>query len=44
MSKHYQKVKKYYDSNQWTIQQVRNAVIKDWITESEFYEITGKEY
>lgn len=41
MSK-FEKVKKYYDNGLWDIDRVRNAVVKDWITESEFLEITGK--
>lgn len=38
------KVKTYYDKGLWTIDMVRNAVVKGWITEEEFYEITGEEY
>jgi hypothetical protein len=44
MSKNYNKVKNYYDKGLWTITQVKNAVIKNWITEEEFQEITGQEY
>lgn len=40
----YEKVKKYYDSNLWNLERVRNAVIKNWITKEEFEEITGEEY
>ena len=29
---------------QWTIEQVRNAVVHEWITEEEFTLITGEEY
>lgn len=43
-SKHYEKVKTYYDSGRWSLVQVRNAVVKGWITPEEFEEITGKEY
>lgn len=38
------KVKKYYKNKNWTIEMVRNAVVKEWITESEFKEITGEDY
>lgn len=43
MSK-YDKVKTYYERGLWTENQVRNAVIKGWITVEEFTDITGKEY
>ena len=43
MSK-YDKVKKYYDEGFWTIDMVRNAVVKKWITEEEFKTITNIEY
>ena len=43
-SKQYEKVKKYYDDGMWTIARVRNAVVKGWITEDEFVEITGENY
>ena len=39
----FEKVKRYYDNGQWTIERVRNAVGR-WITEAEFTEITGDEY
>lgn len=38
------KVKNYYDKGLWTIEMVRNAVVKGWITEEEFTEITGENY
>ena len=44
MSAKYNKVKQYYDMGVWTIDRVRNAVLKGWITEEEFREITGEEY
>ncbi|MCD8049439.1 MAG: XkdX family protein [Clostridia bacterium] len=44
MSKKYNTVKNYYDKGLWSIERVRNAVIKGWITEDEFREITGEEY
>ena len=40
----FQKVKTYYDEGLWSIQRVRNAVVKNWITEAEFEQITGKNY
>ena len=43
MSK-FEKVKYYYDNGLWNISRVRNAVVKSWITESEFEEITGESY
>lgn len=44
MSKHFKKVKGYYDSGLWSIERVRNAVVKNWITAEEFKMITGAEY
>ncbi|MBQ9692491.1 MAG: XkdX family protein [Clostridia bacterium] len=50
-SKNYEKVKAYYDmyvqsqgARGWSIEKVRNAVAKGWITEEEFFEITGEDY
>lgn len=40
----YEKVKGYYDKGLWNEEMVRNAVVKDWITEEEFFEICGVEY
>ena len=44
MSKHFKKVKSYFDSGLWSIERVRNAVLKGWITAEEFKAITGEEY
>ena len=44
MSPKFQKVKNYYDKGLWTVNMVRNAVVKDWITAAEFEEITGEKY
>ena len=44
MSPKFTKVKKYYDAGLWNITQVRNAVIKHWITAEEFELITGETY
>lgn len=43
-SKNYEKVKKYFDMKMWDITRVRNAVVKEWITEEEFEEIIGSAY
>ena len=43
-SPNYNKVKNYYDHGLWDINRVRKAVGKGWITEEEFYEITGENY
>ena len=45
----YETVKYYYETIKngkrlWNIDQVRNAVIKGWITHEEFVEITGEPY
>ena len=44
MSKKYTKVKKFYDDELWTKEQVRNAVVKEWITPEEYEMITGEIY
>lgn len=50
-SKKYETVKKYYvryietDGRVgWDLHMVSNAVVKGWITEEEFEEITGQKY
>lgn len=43
MSKHYEKVKGYYDKKLWSKTRVYNAVGK-WITAAEYEEITGETY
>ena len=43
-SKNYEKVKRFYDIGMWNDARVRNAVLKRWITESEFTEITTIPY
>lgn len=40
----YDKVKYYYDNGYWSIQRVRDAVAKGWITAEQFEEITGEPY
>ena len=44
MSKHFEQVKRYYDKGLWSIERVRNAVVKGWITAEEYKIITGEEY
>ena len=43
-SKKFSTVKKYYDKGLWNAHAVHNAVVKGWITEEEFTEITGQPY
>ena len=43
-SKYYDIVKAHYDDGYWSLKKVRNAVVKGWITEEEFTEITGRPY
>lgn len=43
MSKHFEKVKDYYNCQLWSEYMVHNAVNR-WITADKFQEITGKEY
>lgn len=40
----YELVKEYYDNGLWKEKRVRDAVVKGWITEEEFKEITGETY
>lgn len=44
MSKYYNIVKRNYDNGYWAESKVRDAVVKAWISEEEFKEITGKDY
>ena len=44
MSKHFKKVKSYYDNGLWSVERVRNAVVKSWITAEEYKIITGEDY
>lgn len=39
----YDKVKNYYDNGLWNTEMVHNAVVKGWITDAEFKEITGED-
>lgn len=38
------KIKRFYEGNYWTKEQVKNAVEKGKITEEEYKEITGEGY
>ena len=44
MSSNFDKVKNYFDKGLWSIERVRNAVVKGWITPEEFQVITGRLY
>ena len=44
MSKMYDKIKSYYDSDLWIEVRVRNMVVKEIITKEEYASIVGKEY
>lgn len=44
MSRFAEKVKAWYDAGVWTLEMVRNAVVKNKITVQEFAEITGEPY
>lgn len=44
MSRKFEKVKSYHERRLWTKEQVENAVKKGWITEDEFFDITGVRY
>jgi len=43
-SENYDKVNRFYKTELWDETRVRNAVVKGWITEEEFAEITGAAY
>ena len=44
MSKMYEKIKEYYDTGLWSVERVKNMVIKGIITEEEYASIVGNEY
>lgn len=37
-----EKIKKWYEQGLWTVEMVRNAVIKGKLTEDEYQEIVGE--
>lgn len=43
-SKHFEKVKYYYEEGFWNKRMVYNVVAKGWITPEEYEEITGEPY
>lgn len=43
-SEYFKKVKTNYDNGSWNLSRVKRAVVKEWITETEYKEITGLEY
>jgi hypothetical protein len=43
-SKYFEKVKEHYDSENWDLKKVKEAVESGWITKEEFKEITSKPY
>lgn len=43
-SEEFERVKRHYESGQWKVKAVRNAVKAGWITAEEFFEITGIKY
>lgn len=43
-SEKFELVKGYYDKKLWKKKAVKNAVVRGWITEEEYEEITGEVY
>ena len=43
-SKHFAQVKEFFDKGVWSEAKVHDAVVKNWITPSEYKLITGKDY
>jgi len=43
-SKNFAKVKGFFDQGVWNEARVKDAVERNWITEAEYKEITGKTY
>lgn len=40
----YWEIRDFYDHGRWSKDRVHKAVEKNWITASEYYEITGEVY
>ena len=38
------KLKSYYETGLWNENRLRNAVVKGWLSEAEFEEITGESF
>lgn len=39
-----QKMKQYYEEKLWSIERIKNLVVKNFITNEDYKAITGKEY
>ena len=44
MNNWYKKIKGWYEAGWWTKWMVKNAVVKEKITEDEYKDITGEDY
>lgn len=44
MSRNFEKVKRYYYVGWWNLEMVKKAVVKGWITKTEYKKITGEKY
>ena len=44
MSKKFKQIQYWYKTGMWSIEKVRDAVVKGWITEEEYEQITGEPY
>jgi len=40
----FDKIKRYYDNGLWTVEMVKNAVIKEKISTEEYKQITEEDY
>ena len=40
----YDNILQWYSMGMWSLKMVKNAVVKGWITEEEYEEITGEVY
>lgn len=40
----FEQLKKWYDEGKWSKKRIHDAVVKGWITEEEYFEITGEVY
>ncbi len=43
-SEKFKMVENFYIRGAWSIERMRNAVVKNWITSEEFKQITGEDY
>lgn len=44
MSNKFEMIKLFYDNGAWNVERVASAVVKGWITASEYEEIVGEAY